>query len=546
MRADRNNSATSEAIRPVGPSAGDYLRLSAQRFPDRPCLVDGVGLEQTFAATNSRVNRLASALRRRGFGKGDRLAIFANNSIAYAEVLFASMKIGATYVPLNNRLRPGETAALLRTARPRAVFTDTRYAEMLRPLATEYADLLVTLDGAGEAYEEYEAVVASGEDVEPDVAVLDEDILGLAFTSGTTGTPKGVLQSQRMIKNLTISITLNYEIQPDEFRYSSSPMFHIGGQAPVFMHAWRGFPTLVLPQFEVQTVLRWMQEGGLTGCFLVPTMISMLLADPKVADADYPKLRSIVYGAAPMPPTVLRRAIEVFGCEFVNAFGAGTEAGVQAVLSSADHKRAAAGAEHLLGSIGRPAYGVDLRLVDENDKDVPRGDVGEIITRNEQTMSGYLDMPEETEKALRGGWFRAGDMAYMDEEGYLYLAGRRNDMIIRGGENIYPIEIEDVICQSDQIDQSAVVGAEDEHWGEIVVAFVTLSGAGELDVDALVAHCRARLASYKVPTRFIVRDSLPTNASGKLLRRELRVLLSDRVVAGPDAETAGRRIDGTG
>lgn len=428
-----------------GPSAGDFLRLSAERFADRDCFVQGDGTRWTFADVNSRVNRLADVLTRSGIGRGDRVAIFAVNGVGYAEVLFACLKLGCTYVPINNRLSASETAAILSQAEPRALFTDMCYTEMLRPLPSDGRRLTVTFDGETDGFVAYEKLILGGEDREPRVSVGGEEIVGLAFTSGTTGRPKGVLQSDRMIRNLVTSISLDYEIQPDEFRYSSSPLFHIGGQSPVLMHVWRGFPTLLLPGFDIELVLHWMQEGGLTGCFLVPTMISALLDHPRVRDADYRHLRSIIYGAAPMPPTVLRRALDAFGCDFVNAFGAGTEAGLQTVLGSADHRRAAAGEEHLLGSIGRPAYGVDLRLVDEDDRDVPLGTVGEIITRNAQTMSGYLGLPEETERATRGGWFRAGDLARRDEQGYLYLAGRRSDMIIRGGENIHPLEVEDVL-----------------------------------------------------------------------------------------------------
>lgn len=506
-----------------GPSAGEFLRLAAQRHPDRDCFVLGDGSRWTFAETNARVNKLVEVLADHGVGRGDRVAIFAVNSPGYAEVLFACLKLGCTYVPLNNRLTPNETGELLHRAQPRAVFTNLRYTDQLKPLMQALPVCLsVAFDGEADGFTSYEKLLLHARDEEPRVGVKDDEIVGLAFTSGTTGQPKGVLQSQRMIKNLTASITLNYEIQPDEFRYSSSPMFHIGGQSPVFMHAWRGFPTLILPEFSVDTVLMWMQRGGLTGCFLVPTMISALLADPRVRDDNYAQLRSIIYGAAPMPPAVLRRAMEVFRCDFVNAFGAGTETGLQTVLSSADHRRALIGAEHLLGSIGKPAYGVDLRLIDDEGSEVPRGEVGEIVTRNAQTMSGYLDQPEATAKALVDGWFHAGDLAYLDDEGYLYLAGRRADMIIRGGENIYPIEVEDVLSQHGDIAEAAVVGAPDEHWGEVVVAFVVPKVAYHIEVSDVLVHCRGRLAAYKVPSRIEIVKSLPHNASGKVVRRDLR------------------------
>ncbi|KAF0957008.1 class I adenylate-forming enzyme family protein [Rhodococcus sp. T7] len=529
----------------VGPAAGDFLRLSAQRHPDRACFVLGNGRQWTFAEVNSRVNRLADAFAAHGIGRGDRVALFAVNGIGYAEVILACLKLGCTYVPLNNRLAAEETATLLQSADPVALFTDERYIEHLAPLLSHAPNLRLTALFGGEydSFIPYERLVAEGRDVEPDVRVGDDEIVGLAFTSGTTGKPKGVLQSQRMIKNLVTAITLDYEIQPDEFRYSSSPMFHIGGQSPVLMHVWRGFPTLILPQFDVDEVLWWLQHGELTGCFLVPTMISGLLAHPAVEQSDYPELRSIIYGAAPMPPTVLRRALEVFRCDFVNAFGAGTETGLQTVLGSADHRRAAAGAEHLLGSIGKPAYGVDLRLLDSEGNDVPRGSVGEIVTLNAQTMSGYLDRPEETAQALQDGWFRAGDLAYMDDDGYLYLAGRRNDMIIRGAENIYPIEIEDVLCRHEDIDQAAVIGAPDEHWGEVVVAFIVPRRGRDVDTRSIRTHCRQYLAAYKVPAELITIAELPVNAGGKVVRRELRRRVCSNEHHPPRQDRADGRKD---
>jgi acyl-CoA synthetase (AMP-forming)/AMP-acid ligase II len=517
-------------VRPMT-RAGTFLKLSAQRFPDRACFVFGDGSEQTFAETNTRVNRLADALSRSGVGKGDRVAIVAIDSGGYVEVLLACMKLGATYVPLNNRLQDEELLTLLRRAEPKALFVSSRYLATARALAPRVPGLglLCSFDGdlsdggPSDGVVAFEDLLATGEDVEPDVPVADDDVLGLAFTSGTTGLPKGVLQSQRMVKSLVVNMSIDYEIRPDEFRYTASPIFHIAGQAMILMHIWRGFPTLILPQFEVGPVLSWLQSGRLTGAFLVPTMISVLLDHPEVAARPYPNLGSIIYGGAPMSPALLKRAMDTFGCDFINAFGAATEGGLQSVLSSADHRRAVAGAPHLLGSIGKPAFGVELRLVDDEGTDVPRGQVGEIITRSDPVMNGYLEMPEETARAIRDGWFWGGDLARMDDEGYLYLAGRSKDMIIRGGENIYPVEIESVLADHPSVAQVAVVGRPDDHWGEVVVAFVTGDPAGPApEPETLREHCRARLAAYKVPVEVVILEAMPLNASGKILKRRLR------------------------
>ncbi len=506
--------------------AGDYLRLSAERYPGRDCFVFDDGSSRTFAETNRRVNQLAGALHARRVRKGDRVAILATDSGEYVEVLMACMKLGAVYVPLNNRLADAEVLTLLRRAEPKALFASSRYTARVAALAPQLTgiELMGSLDG--EDLVPFAGLLAEGTDAEPAVEVADDDVLALAFTSGTTGLPKGVLQSQRMINALALNMSIDYEIMADEFRYTASPTFHIAGQAMIAMHVMRGFPTLILPQFDEGAVLRWMQSGRLTGAFLVPTMISRLLDDPRVADGSYDAIRSIIYGAAPMTPALLRRAMTVFGCDFINAFGAATEGGLQASLSAADHRRAAAGAEHLLGSIGKPAFGVDLRLVDADGKDVPRGEVGEIVSRSNAVMSGYLEMPDQTARAIRDGWFWGGDLARMDEDGYLYLAGRSKDMIIRGGENIYPIEIETVISDYPGVTAVAVVGQPDEHWGEIVVAFVTAEPGTVIEQDAVRQFCRERLASYKIPQVVTIIGEMPLNASGKILKRELRARLA--------------------
>jgi fatty-acyl-CoA synthase len=251
-------------------------------------------------------------------------------------------------------------------------------------------------------------------------------------------------------------------------------------------------------------------------------MIAAILNLPGAREADWSRLRLISYGSAPMSPALLTEVMDLAGCDFLNCFGAGTEAGSQTTLGPGDHKRALAGATHLLGSIGKPAFGVELRLCDVEGNDVPRGEVGEIVTRSTTVMHGYLDMPEETERVFIGdGWFRGGDLAYMDEDGYLFLKGRNKDMIIRGGENIYPVEIEHVLAEEPRIEYSAVVGVEDEHWGQTVRAWVQLVPGAQVSADELRERCLRNLAKYKVPDEFVFVEDLPRNASGKVLKRTL-------------------------
>lgn len=502
-------------------SLGESITMTARNKPYAPSFVFPDGSQHTFAETNARVNQLVSALRAEGIGRGDRLAVFALDSHRYVELVLAALKLGAVYVPLNYRLRRSEIDTLVARAAPAAFFYDVHYADLVRDLPEAHSTirLFVALDDQAGQYED---LLSTGRDAEPPVVAGDDDIIGLAFTSGTTGLPKGVLQSQRMLKAIVAGLIIEYRMRPDDVLYTAAPAFHIAGVGQLLTCVTYGTPSLIVPQFDPRATLDFLAADRLTAVFMVPTMISSLLNLPDVSDHAYDRLRLIYYGAAAMSPSLLRRAMEVFGCDFLNAFGAGTEAGLQSVLTPEDHRAALDGRPELLGSIGRPAYGVALRIVDDDLNDVPVGEVGEIATRSDTVMDGYLEMPLETDGALRGGWFRAGDMGYRDENGYLYLSGRKKDMIIRGGENIYPIEIESVLAEHSAVAQSAVVGVPDEHWGEIVRAWVALRPGAAVTAEELAAHCAGRLAQYKVPAQFRFGESLPTNASGKILKRELR------------------------
>lgn len=506
---------------PLAFALGEALPMTAARHPDKACFLFQDGTEQSFAATNSRVNRLVSALAAQGIGRGDRVAVLALDSHRYVEIVLACLKAGVVYLPLNYRLMRPEVDVFLERGQAVALFHDARYAGLLAGVADRHPSLRLTI----ELETGFDAFLETGADREPPVVCRDSDLFGLAFTSGTTGTPKGVLQSQGMMKAIIEHGMITNQPRPDDVRYVAAPAFHVTGIAGLLGGVATGFTSLLLPQFDPATVLGFMAEGRVTGAFLVPTMISTLLQQPGVADHAYDRLRLIYYGASPMSPTLLRRAMDVFDCDFLQLFGAGTEAGLQAFLTPEEHRLALAGRPELLGSIGRPGYGIALRLLDDDLQEVAIGEVGEIATRSDMMMDGYLDMPEETDRAFAGGWFRAGDMAYQDKDGYLYLHGRKKDMIIRGGENIYPVEIETVLAEHPAVVQCAVVGVPHEHWGEIVRAFVSAPGWSGTDDELtaeLLALCRDRLARYKVPAEVVRRDELPCNASGKILKRELR------------------------
>jgi acyl-CoA synthetase (AMP-forming)/AMP-acid ligase II len=507
-----------------GSRCADWLRIAAGSWPDGLCYATDTS-EQTFAETNSRVNRVATALREWGVTKGDRVALFATDSPAYMEVVLACMKLGAVYVPLNFRLARPELETLLRAAEAKVLFYSDRYEEMVRSVDVPDVERFVCLDAAT-AEVPYGRLLETGTDEEIYTPFLDHELMCLAFTSGTTSLPKGVMHSQRMVKHMVNQCIVDARMTSISFHYSAAPLFHVGGLLYGLSGVSRAHSSLILEAFDPQVIVRWLASGRLDGVFLVPTMIDTILRQPGVEEMDFSSIKSIRYGAAPMSPALLRRALDVFGVDtdFMNVFGAGTEAGLQTALPPEDHRRALNGHEHLLGSIGKPGIGVVLRLCDDDMNDVPDGEVGEIVTRSDAVMSGYLNQPEATAEVLVHGWFRGGDMAWRDAEGYLYLSGRKKDMIIRGGENIYPIEIEDILVSHSSIREVAVVGVPDDHWGEIVRAHVVLQDGASLDEEDLTAYCRERLATYKLPALFAVHDELPRNASGKVLKRDLREL----------------------
>jgi acyl-CoA synthetase (AMP-forming)/AMP-acid ligase II len=509
----------------------NWVSMHARYSPDLRCLVTGDGTSYTFGEVSSRINRLARALRRLGIRRHDRIGILATDSVDYMVLLVASMKLGATYVPLNYRLAPPEFELFARAAHFDAFVTMSRYAEATAVIESACPDLRVR--ASFDMFAEWPTIASliESEDDDSDLEVVTEpeDVISIMFTSGTTGRPKGVMQSMRMLGTGTTVSLLDFGFKRGELRYTASPMFHAAGMGCIYYGFARGFASLILDQFDPVALLDWIRSGELTGALLMPTMLQALVNMPGVRDQSYPHLRSLVYGGSPIGIDLLRETMDIFQCDFFNSFGAGTEAAGQTMFFPEDHLRALNGEEHLLGSIGRPMFGVDIRLCDDQLNDVPQGQIGEIVTRSETVMSGYLDDPERTAQSVVDGWFRAGDLAYRDEDGYFFLVGRKSDMIIRGGENIYPVEIESVLAEHPSVFSVAVVGQPDSYWGEVVVAAVEPAPGHQVDEADLAAHCRGRLAAYKVPVRFLAMADLPRNANGKIQKFAVTDLVAARL-----------------
>lgn len=513
---------------------GDFVTAAARQWPNAICFVTPLGeladvhnvRRQSFAETNDRVTKLAHALANRGFQAGDRVAILAVDSIEHMETILACAKAGVTYCDLNFRLRAPELQNILTRSPVKAIFHNERYLSTLNEIKSEIPSIANwwQYDGIDANYESLLAETSTA----PEMAARarGEDILSIMFTSGTTSIPKGVLQSERMMRNIVYSFNREIRLTPGGLQYSGASLFHISGIGSVLHALYAGRASLLLPQFDDAAVLAWLQRGGINSCTLIPTMISAILELPGATEHRYDDLDSILYGGAAMTPALLRKMMSTFDCDLYNGLGAGTEAGIQTILTPEDHRAALAGKEKLFSSIGQAIRGVDLRLCDEYMKDVPRGEIGEIVTRSETIMSGYLDQQELTARSIVDGWFRAGDMAWMDEEGYLFLATRKSDMIIRGGENVYPVEIESTLADHPAVLEVAVVGRDDQHWGELVVAAVKLRDGMSVSEEELRSHCKSRLASYKVPEHVLFFEELPKNATNKLVKSEIRSMVA--------------------
>jgi acyl-CoA synthetase (AMP-forming)/AMP-acid ligase II len=503
------------------PGPSEWLTRNARHLADDVCLLDPTHQATvTFREFDRLVNRVSNALLAAGVERGDRVLVVSVDRYEYLAVWFACLRTRTVCVPVNVRLKPSEIDDVIRDVTPAVVFVDGNLTAKLESCAA-LAEIphRVSYDEQP-GWLNFTAFQIGVDGTHPGLELDPEDILGLAFTSGTSGKGKQVLQSARMLTSLVTTRLISDPPRRGELWYSGSPMFHISGVAALMAGVSFGYGSLLLPSFHAETVLEWLQSGRLNVCFMVPTMISAVLALPGIQRGRFPGLRKVMYGAAPMTPTLLQQAHEIFGCDFTQYFGAGTESGLQCSLNEDDHRRALNGEAHLLGSVGRPVFGVELRLLGVNMSDVRPGEVGEVAVRSGMLMTGYRGAQVDS---FHEGWFHAGDLARQDEEGYLYLAGRRSDMIIRGGENIFPIEIENVIAAMSNVRQVAVVGGPDPHWGQVLHAFVTGSALDEADIRNF---CRERLAGHKVPSVFHFVDDLPRNAAGKIKKRDLEASLA--------------------
>jgi acyl-CoA synthetase (AMP-forming)/AMP-acid ligase II len=506
-----------------------FLAIPAGIVPEQEAIVSGAE-RFTYADTFARVRRLATTLGKLGVRRGTRVAALHTNSHRYVEAYYATAMLGGVFVPVNYRAKRPELEHMLRSSEAQVLFVGDRYLPDVDALrgGLPTLDTLVGFDGARGEMPGYEDLLADAVEQEDEAEVDDDDTSILMFTSGTTSLPKGVMLRYG---DFSAYVTANVELADGTPRGAAllcAPLYHIAGATNMMTTLWTGRKLVLQPQFEPRAWLDLVERERITHAFVVPTMMKQILDQDDLAGRDLSSLEVLSYGGAQMPFPVIRRAIERLprNVGFVNAFGQTETTSTLTVLGPEDHRLEGTAAEielrtKRLKSIGRPLPDVEIRIVDEEGRAIPSGEVGEIHVRTPRAMKGYAGSKDSPFTA--DGWLPTRDMGWMDDDGYLYVAGRKDDMIIRGGENVAPAEVEAVLVSHPAIEEAAVVGVPDDEWGQRIAAFVALRPGASASAEELGEFCRQRLASFKKPELFRFLPELPKNPMGKILRRELRV-----------------------
>ena len=500
------------------------LHRALQQHPDRIATLFP-GRQRTYREFGDRVACLAGALLGLGLGRGDRVAMLALNTDRYLEYQMAVVWAGGVLNPINIRWSPPEIVHALNDSASTILLVDEVFCSSVDALRSgAYALREVIYCGDGEAPEGmhgYESLIAAATPV-PDAERSGNDLAGIFYTGGTTGSPKGVMLSHANLCVEGLSLLACGFIRPGIYLHAA-PMFHIADYSNSVAHSMVGNTHSIIPMFTPEAVLRAIERDRVTSLVLVPTMLQMLVDDPAMHQPrDLSSVRTIGYGASPISEATLIRVLAAFpGVEFVQAYGM-TEVSASATLLGPDCHTVEGRKRGKLRSAGRALPSVEVKIVDPDDQEVPRGTVGEVVVRGPTVMLGYWNRPEETQATLRGGWMHTGDGAYMDDEGYIFIVDRLKDMIVSGGENVYCAEVEGAVSQHPAVAACAVIGIPSDRWGEVAHAVVVLKPGHTVVAEDLIAHCRTMIAGFKCPRSVAFVDALPLSGAGKVLKTKLR------------------------
>jgi acyl-CoA synthetase (AMP-forming)/AMP-acid ligase II len=496
-------------------NSGQVLTERAKIAPNVEAIVDTAsGLRMNFRQLNERSNQTANVLLALDFSPGDRIACLMSNQSQYAESFYACAKAGFVFVALNWRLTVPELSYQLLDSGATAVIYGADQQALVDPLREQFPGVRWLLADGGP----HAAAVAAASTAEPPIGATGEDPLFMMYTSGTTGRPKGALMSHRGNIAWLASMLATSDLRHGERQIIVAPMFHIAGLGLMVTAVYRGMASVLLKQFDPGAMWDLVDAENITGFFGVPAMLAFMYQHPKRATAARPQLRWVLCGAAPVPVTLIEAYLQM-GVEVLQVYGL-TETHGGICLMSPEHARAK------VGSTGMPYFGIDVRVVDKAGNPVPPGIPGEVVTRGPHLITSYWNRPDATQETIREGWFHTGDIAEVDAEGFIYIKDRSKDMVISGGENVYPAEVEDVLSGHAGVREVGVIGQPSAKWGESVCAVVVRGDGWKGDDDLLVQELRAlaqsRLARFKQPKAYVFMPALPRNPSGKILKRMLR------------------------
>ncbi len=508
------------------------LRRTVNNFPDMPAIIDG-NVRMNWHEYDVETRTLAAGFVALGVTPGDRIAILALNSYRYAVLYYAVIRMGAIVVPLNTRFSPAEHIYTLNDSEAVILVVDDTFLPMIENIASQLQTVQKYVHVGNSStplgMQAYQAVLIAGRsqttynDIQPD----ENDVIGLFYTGGTTGHPKGVMLTHKnlMVNQMQSATTCSFPSPLNHLHVA--PMFHLADGIFVFLVTLLGGCHTFQPTFDPLTILETIQREHITHLQLVPTMITMLVQVPTIQNYDLSSLQQVTYGASPIPSEVLKKAMSVFPCQFVQAYGMTEASPVLTMLSGKAHSQAIRAEQgspdaRRLTSAGQPIIGVDVRIIDERGQEVAVGEVGEVVARGPNVMKGYWKQSEDTIVGLRDGWLHTGDMAQRDEHAFFYIMDRKKDMIISGGENIYSTEVENALYTHPAVLEAAVIGVPDTKWGERVHAVVVLKPSQQATIEELINTCRASIAGYKVPRSLELVDALPKSGAGKILKRTLR------------------------
>ncbi len=499
---------------------GQFLTKRAQLNPKREAIVEVERDRRfTYAEFNARTNRIANALLERGVQKGDRVAFLMMNGVEYLVSYFAVAKIGGIMVPLNWRLVPDELDFILTDSGATVMVSDTEFDNQCAALQGRDLDVKhwIRVGDAGSCpdfAEDYEAVVKGASSDEPEIRASDDDLLFIMYTSGTTGHPKGVVHSHNTTAWASFTLNMTGDIRDGDRYVQMLPLFHVGALTPATAVVHRGGTLVLLRQFDPTVAFEVIAKEKVNIGLAVPAMLQFMWATPARETADYSSLRWFMCGAAPVPIPVIEQYGEI-GIEILQVYGLTESCGPACLISSEDAMAKA-------GSTGPAFFHTDVRVVNDAGEDIQPGEIGEVIIRGPHMMLEYWKRPEATAETIKNGWLHSGDLATVDKERFVYIQDRKKDMIISGGENIYPAEIENVLMGNPQIKECAVIGQPSDKWGETPVAIVVLNEGQSAEGQEILDYCHGKLARFKMPKHVEFTDEIPRNPTGKILKRILR------------------------